>query len=314
MRVTWAVTSLCLLVASTARADEAERLVQEGEALGQQKKYEQALARFRAADAARPDPVHHCWIAITTLRLGRAGEAELHLGRCLTAPAPRPAWVELAQQEIRRAVAGGAYAELVVDTRPRGADVEVEGYALTFVAPRSVWVPLGRARVTARAVGHLERTTEVDAPVRGRHPVVLTLDRLPEMAHIVPSGEPGGPAPTVATPPRAPEATPPSSPAPHAALTGEPLPSLEPTTARTWPWVVLGSSVLAASGGALLHGLAVGARSSALEHARDAPEYADERGRMYQLQDLAYVGYGAGLALASAAVLGLWLDDGATEQ
>lgn len=320
MRTALLTSWACLAVGSAAHADEAARLVQEGEALGQQKQYAAALERFRAADAARPDPVHHCWIAISTLRLGRAGEAELHLGRCLTAPSPRPPWVELAQQEIRRAVASGAYAELVIDTRPAAAEVEVEGYRMPFVSPRSVWVPLGRARVTARAAGYLERSAELDAPVRGRHPVVLTLDRLPETASTVPAREPGGPAiaahtPAGGEPPRAPEAvqaTPRA--APTLAVSGEPLPTLDRAPSPVWPWVVLGSSVLVASGGAVLHGLAAGARSSALEHGRDEPAYADERARMYQLQDYAYVGYGAGLALVSAAALGLWLGDGAPEQ
>lgn len=318
MRTALLTSWACLLVATAAHADTAADLVQEGQALGQQKRYTEALARFRAAEAARADPVHHCWIAISTLRLDRAGEAELHLGRCLTAPAPRPPWVEVARQEITQAVASGAYAELVIDTRPGGAEVQVEGYDVAFVAPRSVWVPLGRARVTARAVGYLERTTEVDAPVRGRQPVVLTLDRRPEVAQATAPREPGGPigpgASAAAEPPRAP--APPALDTPHAsaAVSTDPLPALETTTSRAWPWVVLGSSALVAGGGALLHGLAAGARSSALEHARDEPAYADERARMYQLQDFAYAGYGAGLTLVGVAALGLWLDDGAAAQ
>lgn len=321
MRTALLTSWACLVIGSAAHADAAARLVQEGEALGQQKRYAEALARFRAAEAARADPVHHCWIAISTLRLDRAGEAELHLGRCLTAPAPRPPWVEVARQEITQAVASGAYAELAIDTRPAGAEVQVEGYEVSFVAPRSVWVPLGRARVTARAVGHLERTTEVDAPVRGRQPVVLTLDRLPEVAQATAPREPGGPlvpgvpiGPAATEPPRAPG--PPGLEAPHSSVvvSADPLPALEAPTRRAWPWVVLGSSVLVAGGGALLHGLAAGARSSALEHARDEPEYADDRARMYQLQDFAYAGYGVGLTLVGVAALGLWLDDGAAAQ
>jgi hypothetical protein len=318
MRASILTSWVCLSVAASAHADEATRLVREGEALGQQKRYAEALERFRTADAARPDPVHHCWIAISALRLGRAGEAELHLGRCLTAPAPRPPWVEVARQEVARAVASGAYAELAIDTLPAGAEIQVEGYGLSFVAPRSVWVPLGRARVTARAAGHLERTTTIDTPTRGRQPVVLTLDRLPEVAHATVPREPGGPlgpGGTAATePPRAP--APPALDTPHAtaAVSTDPLPALEAPARRAWPWVVLGSSALVAGGGALLHGLAAGARSSALEHARDEPAYAEERASMYQLQDFAYASYGAGLTLVGVAVLGLWLDDGAAAQ
>jgi hypothetical protein len=173
----WLPGVLVLLCAHGAAfadpAADAGRLAKEGEALARAGKYAEAVARFRAADAAAPRAVHDCLIALAFRRAGAWGAAELHAQRCherATAADPEPGWGAKLRSELASQVLAAGLAPLTVEVAPEAARAAAQVSVSTFgpetFAPRTIFVPVGAAVmlvVEAEGFAAVRRQVTVEA-------------------------------------------------------------------------------------------------------------------------------------------------------
>lgn len=96
-----------LALASTrASADRADELVVAGRELAVAAKYEEAIAKFREADAVRPSALHACLVGLARLRAGQLDEADQEFAACRrrsTSADPVPAWLVTEEHKLAEA-------------------------------------------------------------------------------------------------------------------------------------------------------------------------------------------------------------------
>jgi hypothetical protein len=181
--------------ASNAQRQEADRLVLEAKKLSDAGKHDEAIARFRAAEAVLPRALHDCNIGLAYAKLRLPAASLLHLESCRARASERlPDWVDMRIARTREELARSGHAPLDIQSEPSGARVTVSslGADCPFVAPRRVWVPVGEVEVVATVAGLGEERRRID--VRGEQAVRLELQK-PVVADARPS-----PAPVAATP------------------------------------------------------------------------------------------------------------------
>jgi hypothetical protein len=103
--VKWVVVALGVTLATrgTARADQADDLVVAGQRLAAARKFDDAIAKFREADSARPSALYDCLIGLAQLRAGRLDEASLEFDVCRrrsSANDPVPAWLPAEERRL----------------------------------------------------------------------------------------------------------------------------------------------------------------------------------------------------------------------
>lgn len=294
------VLLLLLSAAAASPASEEERLVREGETLGKNRQYQGALERFWAAEQVLPDPLHACWLAVSYLRLGRAADAGLLVTRCKSAPAERRnqlGWAEAAEEQIRRELEKGKYAEIEVSSEPTGVELVASTLdpALRFQAPARIWLPLGRTELIARHPGFIERRVTVDLATKGLMPVVIRLEPVP--LELSPPSQ--APTPVASAVPL------PAAPPPLELVVS---PELEPAPrSAALPWLVLGSSAVALGFGVGLYAEAVSSsyKAGRAKHEDGSFVTFDEATFATRSHEVAaWASYGVS---AIAMGLGLWL-------
>jgi len=88
---------------TVASADRADDLVVAGQQLAVDGKYDEAIAKFREADAVRASALHACLIGLAQLRSGRLDAAELEFAACRkrsTASDPVPEWLATEERKL----------------------------------------------------------------------------------------------------------------------------------------------------------------------------------------------------------------------
>src|SRR5262245_36916970 len=86
-----------------ASADRADDLVVAGQARATAGRFEEAIAKFREADAVRPSALHSCLIGLAYLRAGRLDEAEREFAACRrrsSARDPVPDWLPAEERRL----------------------------------------------------------------------------------------------------------------------------------------------------------------------------------------------------------------------
>lgn len=281
---------LSLVAGTTTPASEEERLVREGETLGKNRQYQGALERFWAAERALPDPLHACWLAVSYLRLGRAADAGLLVARCRSAPLERRrklGWAEAAEEQIRRELEKGKYAELDVSSEPSGAELSASTLdpALSVYTPARLWLPLGKTELVVKHPGYSERRIVIDLVTKGLTPVVVSLEAAPVAA--APEAAPAPPLEAAGSQAKSPEPPAPLAAALPAPQVLPPLelvaqPELEPSPKNpALPWLALGSSAVAL-------GFGIGLYAEAVSSSFKAGRAKHEDGRYVTLDEATF--------------------------
>jgi|GEM_PF-3025309 len=287
--------ALCLLLTATPAPEpsseprsEADRLVEEGAALGQQGRWDEAIARFEAADALFPRAIHACNIGLVHARAGRPEKALLQLSACQSrATEPLPPWVERRMADTRAALVKGAYAPLELVAATPGVHLTIDHFsAMTFTPPITVWLPLGEYHLHAEALGRrpLDETLVIAAKKPQRR--VLRL----EPAAVVMPLDPKDPV----------EPDPVKPPEIHTETTHTETRQLS----RTPAWVTLGVGVGLLVTSAVFYGLAIDATNEAEGFQEDRPEFKSANSRFQTDRDLAY-GFLAGGVVTTAVGVAL---------
>lgn len=294
-----------VLWASVARADPAsdkraaDALVEQGKQLGLAGKLDEAVARFKAAEARFPRPEHDCNIGYAYKMQRRPARAFFFLERCrsrISKPETQ-AWAQRQLGAVLRVLRASSHAPVELLAEPAGARVVVSAFAPDeiVVPPRMIWLPFGRHTLTTTLDGHEQdvRVIEVSSKAPQRHRILLA------------------PSPPLAPAESAPVLPP--APPPVAAVPAPPKPAvvrpIDPPPARrqapaepqrgVWPWVALGVGAASVTTGVVFHVLA----RQSMERARGLPEGGAYRAEVSALERdiaLTYVGYGVGAAAIGA--------------
>ncbi|MCA2981018.1 MAG: hypothetical protein INH41_16640 [Myxococcaceae bacterium] len=256
--LTRALASTCL-VATLALADDASdkalALNRQGTALAEQGRFDEAIERFKAAEALLPRYQHHCNIGIAYQDSGRLPQALRFLQSCVAragknaSPASR---TRLATLEAR--LTGAPWGRLIVE----GAQLRVA------IAPWAdeEWVVDGQrtfvleAGATTLLARRRDGTTFTRAvTVTPGTSLTVSLEAPPAAAPVTPPPSPTAAPLAVATPDR-PSATEPPAPRaePTSAVT---TPSAPPVPSRpVAPWLLAGAGAVLVIIGAVAYALA----------------------------------------------------------
>jgi len=141
--------------------DKAAALVAEGEALGKAGKYDQALERFRRAEAIAPNAVHDCFMAIALTRQQSLTRARFFLERCKrrSEQSPPVPWYEEAHGQLVASMMDHGKLQVIVAASDTdvvaAARIEIRGFEdLPLQSGDAVFLPAGRHRVTVRHNGY----------------------------------------------------------------------------------------------------------------------------------------------------------------
>ncbi len=147
------VAAACLAAACAltwpcpARADQGARkrraaeLFVEGTRLAAEKRWAEAIDRFRASDREVPYASNDCNIATVYSLMGRPAQAQLYLDRCIerhrgVIPVGERPQVEATRSEIEEMLGNGEFARVEVVSDPPLAQVRVSSFAPAAIAPR----------------------------------------------------------------------------------------------------------------------------------------------------------------------------------
>ena len=139
-----------LALGGEARADDkadADALVRDGQALGNQGDYRGALAKFKAAALKFERAVNDCNIGAAYAELGQWPQAQLFLDRCRsrTSNADQRAFAEQRLAQVMTELGAGKFAAVEVVVEPAGAAFTVSSFAPDekVLPPRVVWLAHG---------------------------------------------------------------------------------------------------------------------------------------------------------------------------
>lgn len=170
---------LVLLVASTAKADDAEDLVASGEALAKRGEYSRAIEAFKQADARHPRAVHACLIALSYTRRELWAQAEIALASCharATSDDPLPGWVDALDQTLADKIGAVDVSPISIRVEPPSpaAMISISSFSPdeTF-APRVVHLAPGTYVVSAAVPGRGRATSTVVVADRTPQTVIL---------------------------------------------------------------------------------------------------------------------------------------------
>ena len=245
--------------------------IAEGQELAKRGQYDQAIAKFKQADRARPRAETACLIGLAHLRAGHAPEAEVRFAQCRARAGtgdPLPDWLDEVVAELDVQLAQLAPIALVTSG---DAPIQIAGWRDEPFDSQPIHLAPGHYAITSGEV-----TRELDVDGKQRRTVSLV-------------APPAAPEP----PPPPPQAAPRLH--PHAAAPSHP---------STY---VLGAALGLAAIGVGVHALVLAPARTTLETATDGPSY-DRAYPAYGDARLAVVGlYGAA---AIALGVGLYLRHG----
>lgn len=256
---------------ATARADDkadADALVRDGQALGNQGDYRGALAKFKAAALKFERAVNDCNIGAAYAELGRWPQAQLFLDRCRsrTSNADQRAFAEQRLAQVMTELGAGKFAAVEVVVEPAGAAFTVSSFAPDekVLPPRVVWLAHGQHDLVIERDGFTRKTVRVEVP--GPTRVSERLQPLLEI-DLRPKGDRG--------------------------ISAAPVPRARASGRRRWGKILFYGGLGVAAAGGVFHYLA----SSARGRAEDLPAgdaYDDEVATLKWQRAVAVGAYGVG--------------------
>jgi tetratricopeptide (TPR) repeat protein len=186
------VCVLALVLSSTASAQEADRLVDEGIALREERRDTEALERFQQAYAIEAAPRTLVQIALAEQALGRFSDAEAHLVQALAIDdrfiSRHRELLEGALAEIR-----GELGSVHIGGEPEGASVLIGGREVG-TTPLSTRVMPGEVEVEVRAAGFAPRRSRIEVARGEVAELEVTLEPAPPSLSAVPAPDTSPPA------------------------------------------------------------------------------------------------------------------------
>lgn len=148
--------------------------IADGQELAKRGQYDQAIARFKQADAARPRAETACLIGLAHLRAGHAPEAEVRFAQCRERAGdgdPLPDWLDEVQPELATQLA--QLTPITVVTAG-DAPIEVSGWRDEPFDARAIHLPPGHYAITSG-----DATREIDVTGKRARTVTLVEARPP---------------------------------------------------------------------------------------------------------------------------------------
>ena len=177
--LTWVAPAMVLMLAPpSARAESADELVAQGQELAREGRIGDALARFRAADAAEPRAVHSCLIGLAYLRGAALGNAELSFAQCHSRAQtePLPGWVAKEEQELAQQMTASRLGTVALTLDPAIVALSVPALldGARFPPARTLRLPAGTHRIVGTTDDRRELTATVVVEPRGAHEATLS--------------------------------------------------------------------------------------------------------------------------------------------
>lgn len=183
-----ALLALCALglargsLAKAASAEEVETLIRRGVDLRRQHRDEEALPYFQKADAIGHSPRTAGQLGLGEMAVGYWADAEHHLAEALASDHP---WISKNRAVLDRALTEvrANLGDLVIDGQPSGASLFLDGRPIgSLPLSTALRVPKGTLRIEARAPGFISQTREVHIAGADRQTIKFDLARLPGSA------------------------------------------------------------------------------------------------------------------------------------
>ncbi|MBA2539419.1 MAG: hypothetical protein H0V17_07285 [Deltaproteobacteria bacterium] len=179
------------LVPALASADRADDLVTEGQELGKQGRFREALGKFRAAEELRPRALHACLMGLAFLRddqLGASGLAFADCRRRGTAAEPPPSWVSVEEQALAARLAESQLGTVELELSPEIIMLSTPAIADgdPLAASRTLYLPAGNHMIRGRSRDGRTVAITVTVSAKSSHTVVL---QLAERAPVAPFTE-----------------------------------------------------------------------------------------------------------------------------
>ncbi len=180
------LVGICVAVA--ARADDADDLVAQGEALAKQSDFSRAIEVFKKADALSPRASHACLIGLVYTRRELWPQAELFFALCharATASDPLPPWIEKAEQQLAAKLAETGAAPVTITVTPLEAqpNISVSSFAPDeSFPPRTIHLSRGRHVLEVSAPGYVSTSREVVVDTSDPRTIVVDLQTPQQVA------------------------------------------------------------------------------------------------------------------------------------
>ena len=119
------------LASVSAHADRAGDLVTEGQELGKQGRFREALGKFRAAEQTSPRALHACLIGLAYLRDDQLGAAALSFADCRrrSTAEPPPTWLVDEEQALAAKLVISQLGTVTLELDPAIATLTVSAIA-----------------------------------------------------------------------------------------------------------------------------------------------------------------------------------------
>ena len=168
LAVSGALPSVAVAQSAAGAKKRAEELFVEATRLAGEKRWDEAIDRFREADRVLPYASNDCNIATVYSLMKRPAQAQLYLGRCVerhggVIPDAERAQVEATRREVDAMLTDGEFARVEIVAEPALSEVRVSSFAAedVFTAGRTIWLPFGSHELVVSAPGHVSEARPI---------------------------------------------------------------------------------------------------------------------------------------------------------
>jgi tetratricopeptide (TPR) repeat protein len=168
---------------SSAHAESADALVEQGERFAKAGRLTDAINAFKRADRIEPRARHACLIGLAYVRRELLPQAELFLDACRERADqrdPLPDWFALAEVELRRKLASSDHAPIAIRVEPNDRAAATRFTVSSFApdetfSPRPLHLPIGTHLVKLQTDGREIASREITIADRSPREIVFDL-------------------------------------------------------------------------------------------------------------------------------------------